>query len=60
MSNLKIEIEQLCKHPAGSRKLVFRNTVSFNENVTYPFSNVITTFKQFNPDKDLCFTFTII
>lgn len=60
MVRLKFEIEELCKHPANSRKLICRNTIEYNENVIFPYEKVMEVFRCLYPSKDLVFNFTII
>lgn len=59
MADLKIEIDELCRHPANSRKTLVRNTIPFNENVTFPFEKIISVFKTLYSNKQLIFNFTI-
>lgn len=60
MSALKIEVEELCKHPANTRRVILRNTITFNENVSFPFDTIIKSIRLIFPNKQLIFNFTII
>ena len=60
MSNLKFEVDELVKHPAGSRKNLIRNTIEFSDSVVFPFNDTISSIKRIYPNKQLVFTFTII
>lgn len=60
MPELKFEIEESCKHPANKRNLLARNTIPYNENVSFPFERIISVFKCLYPNKQLIFNFTII
>lgn len=60
MVHLKFEIEEIVKHPAGSRRLICRNTIEYNENVVFPYEQVMNVFRALYPNKDLVFNFTII
>lgn len=60
MSNLKVEIEELCKHPANTRRVILRNTIEYNENVSFPFESIIKSMRIIFPNKQLIFNFTIL
>lgn len=60
MSQLAILIEESCKHPANARKTLCRSTLDFNDNVHFPFENIMSSFRTIYPNKNLVFTFTII
>ena len=60
MMKLKVHIEEMCKHPAGKTVTLARSSLDFNENVTFPFESLISSFKLLYPDKHLIFNFTII
>lgn len=60
MSQLAILIEGSCKHPANTRKTICRSTLDFNDNVHFPFENIMQSFRTIYPTKTLVFNFTII
>lgn len=59
MISLKFEIEEVVKHPAGSRKILLRNTVEYNDSLQFPFDRVVSLFKMLFPSKELVFNFYI-
>lgn len=60
MSQLKVKIEESLKHPAGEFKTICRTSLDFNDNVIFPFENIMQSFRTLYPTKNLIFTFTII
>lgn len=55
-----IEIFKMLKHPAGVQKIVFRNTIDIDENISFPYDRIISLFRILVPNETLIFNFTII
>lgn len=60
MSILKVQVEEICKHPAGKSTLICRTSLDYNENIIFPFENIMSSFRTLYPDKHLLFNFTIL
>ena len=60
MFHLKFEIEEVVKYPVGSRRVLCRNTLEYNENVTFPYEQVMNVFRMLYPTKELVFNFIFI
>lgn len=50
----------MLKYPAGTNKIVFRNTVVLDENISFPYDRIISLFRMIVPNETLIFNFTII
>lgn len=60
MATLKILIEEVVKHPAGTRKVVDRSSLEFNDSIIFPFQQIVDSYKIVHPTKQLVFTFTLL
>lgn len=57
--NLKIEVFEILRHPAGTQKLLVRNSFLINSSVSFDYESLVAGIRLLYSNKPLVITFSI-